>query len=166
MSDQIEKDARDDSSYYGTKELELRREQPENPPETGFRRRSFMSTMAAAAAAATVASCKSKKPEATPTTGAALSAPVPAPAPSIDKSIAPPERDDVPTDILSQCPYCGVGCGTLIQTEKGRIVGMKPDPLHPTNKGLQCIKGLASAEAIYVDRFARSQKKDRANQAF
>ena len=29
---------------------------------------------------------------------------------------------------------------------------MKPDPRHPTNKGLQCIKGLTSAEAIYVDR--------------
>ena len=61
----------------------------------------------------------------------------------------------VPNNILAQCPYCGVGCGTLIQTEKGKIVGMMPDPKHPTNKGLQCIKGLSSAEAIYVDRLTK-----------
>lgn len=53
---------------------------------------------------------------------------------------------------LAACPYCGVGCGTVIQTENGRIVSMQPDREHPTNKGLQCIKGLTAAEPIYVDR--------------
>ncbi|HIG15040.1 MAG TPA: hypothetical protein EYQ32_11410 [Gammaproteobacteria bacterium] len=53
---------------------------------------------------------------------------------------------------LSQCPYCGVGCGTIIQTENGKIVSMRPDKDHPTNYGLQCIKGLTAAEPIYVDR--------------
>ena len=55
-------------------------------------------------------------------------------------------------NILAACPYCGVGCGTIIQARNGRIVGVIPDKDHPTNKGLQCIKGLASSEAIYVDR--------------
>jgi anaerobic selenocysteine-containing dehydrogenase len=59
-------------------------------------------------------------------------------------------------DILAQCPYCGVGCGCIIKTDnKGKIVGVVPDKDHPTNKGLQCIKGLASAEAIYVDRLTK-----------
>jgi anaerobic selenocysteine-containing dehydrogenase len=53
---------------------------------------------------------------------------------------------------LAQCPYCGVGCGTIIQTENGKIVSMRPDKDHPTNYGLQCIKGLTAAEPIYVDR--------------
>ena len=53
---------------------------------------------------------------------------------------------------LAACPYCGVGCGTIIQTENGKIVSMQPDRDHPTNKGLQCIKGLTAAEPIYVDR--------------
>ncbi|MCP4804275.1 MAG: molybdopterin-dependent oxidoreductase [Proteobacteria bacterium] len=76
---------------------------------------------------------------------------------------APPEKD-VPNNILAACPYCGVGCGTLIQTEKGRIVGMVPDPKHPTNKGLQCIKGLSSNEAIYVDRLTKPLiRKDMTN---
>ena len=53
---------------------------------------------------------------------------------------------------IAQCPYCGVGCGTVIQTENGKIVSMRPDKDHPTNYGLQCIKGLTAAEPIYVDR--------------
>jgi len=53
---------------------------------------------------------------------------------------------------LAQCPYCGVGCGTVIQVENGKIVSMRPDKDHPTNYGLQCIKGLTAAEPIYVDR--------------
>ncbi len=53
---------------------------------------------------------------------------------------------------IAQCPYCGVGCGTIIQSENGKIVSMRPDKDHPTNYGLQCIKGLTAAEPIYVDR--------------
>ena len=56
------------------------------------------------------------------------------------------------TTALAQCPYCGVGCGTIIQAENGKIVSMRPDKDHPTNYGLQCIKGLTAAEPIYVDR--------------
>ncbi|MDA1274497.1 MAG: molybdopterin-dependent oxidoreductase [Verrucomicrobia bacterium] len=62
------------------------------------------------------------------------------------------EKNEAPTDILAACPYCGVGCGTILKTQNGRIVNVVPDKDHPTNKGLQCIKGLTSAEAIYVNR--------------
>jgi len=62
------------------------------------------------------------------------------------------ENDEGRTEFKSACPYCGVGCGTLIQVEKGKIVSMRPDPKHPTNYGLQCIKGLTAAEPLYVDR--------------
>ncbi len=54
--------------------------------------------------------------------------------------------------LLSQCPYCGVGCGTVIQCEGDVIVGMVPDKDHPTNKGIQCIKGLNANEPVYQDR--------------
>ena len=62
------------------------------------------------------------------------------------------ESTDAKTDLLAACPYCGVGCGTVIQTKNGRITNIIPDKEHPTNMGLQCIKGLTSAEAIYVNR--------------
>ncbi|MCM2305154.1 MAG: molybdopterin-dependent oxidoreductase [Elusimicrobia bacterium] len=58
-------------------------------------------------------------------------------------------------ELQSQCPYCGVGCGTLIQVEGDTIVGMVPDKLHPTNKGVMCIKGLNAQEPIYRDRLEK-----------
>ncbi|MBT3534667.1 MAG: molybdopterin-dependent oxidoreductase [Rhodospirillaceae bacterium] len=67
-------------------------------------------------------------------------------------SAAAAENEDERTTALAQCPYCGVGCGTIIQVEKGKIVSMRPDKDHPTNYGLQCIKGLTAAEPMYVDR--------------
>jgi len=63
-----------------------------------------------------------------------------------------PEASANRTTALAQCPYCGVGCGTIIQAENGKIVSMRPDKDHPTNYGLQCIKGLTAAEPMYVDR--------------
>ncbi len=41
----------------------------------------------------------------------------------------------------STCPYCGVGCGVLIQSEDNRIVGVRGDPDHPANAGRLCSKG-------------------------
>ena len=65
------------------------------------------------------------------------------------------QESAAPTDILAACPYCGVGCGTIIKTKNGRITHIVPDKDHPTNRGLQCIKGLTSAEAIYVNRLTK-----------
>ncbi len=58
----------------------------------------------------------------------------------------------VDRQLQAQCPYCGVGCGTLIQVQGDKIVGIVPDKQHPTNKGVQCIKGLNAYEPVYRDR--------------
>lgn len=55
-------------------------------------------------------------------------------------------------EFLAQCPYCGVGCATIIQTDGDRIVGMVPDKASSVNVGVQCIKGLTAWEPTYVDR--------------
>ncbi|MBI2944772.1 MAG: molybdopterin-dependent oxidoreductase [Candidatus Wallbacteria bacterium] len=57
--------------------------------------------------------------------------------------------------LQAACPYCGVGCGTLIKEQDGKVVGMVPDKKHPTNKGIQCIKGLNAHEPIYRDRLTK-----------
>ncbi len=57
--------------------------------------------------------------------------------------------------LQSACPYCGVGCGTLIKVQDGRVAGMVPDKKHPTNRGIQCIKGLNAHEPIYRDRLSQ-----------
>ena len=41
----------------------------------------------------------------------------------------------------STCPYCGVGCGVLIDSEGGRITRVRGDPEHPANFGRLCSKG-------------------------
>jgi len=45
------------------------------------------------------------------------------------------------TETKSTCPYCGVGCGVVIQSQGGRIVGVRGDPDHPANFGRLCTKG-------------------------
>lgn len=60
-------------------------------------------------------------------------------------------------EYAAQCPYCGVGCGTIIKVDEatGRVIGCTPDKQHPTNKGVQCIKGLNADEPIYIDRLTK-----------
>ncbi len=43
----------------------------------------------------------------------------------------------------STCPYCGVGCGVVIQSEGDQITGVRGDPDHPANFGRLCTKGAA-----------------------
>src|ERR687887_617947 len=43
----------------------------------------------------------------------------------------------------SVCPYCSVGCATLIHTIDGQIVNIEGDPRSPHNEGTLCPKGAA-----------------------
>jgi nitrate reductase NapA len=66
--------------------------------------------------------------------------------------------------IPTQCPYCGVGCHAYYVVENGKIVASVPDKDSPVNQGMQCIKGLTAAEALYVDRLDKVLiRKDMSN---
>ena len=41
----------------------------------------------------------------------------------------------------STCPYCGVGCGVIIEHDGKAISGVRGDPTHPANLGRLCTKG-------------------------
>ncbi len=41
----------------------------------------------------------------------------------------------------STCPYCGVGCGVIIETVGERVTQVRGDPDHPANFGRLCTKG-------------------------
>ncbi len=41
----------------------------------------------------------------------------------------------------STCPYCGVGCGVVIESDGDQITGVRGDPDHPANFGRLCSKG-------------------------
>ena len=43
----------------------------------------------------------------------------------------------------SVCPYCSVGCATLVHTADGKIVNIEGDPRSPHSEGTLCPKGAA-----------------------
>ena len=43
----------------------------------------------------------------------------------------------------SVCPFCSVGCATLVHTIDGKIVNIEGDPRSPHNEGTLCPKGAA-----------------------
>jgi formate dehydrogenase major subunit len=45
--------------------------------------------------------------------------------------------------VPSVCPYCSVGCATLVHTVNGQIVNIEGDPRSPHNEGTLCPKGAA-----------------------
>jgi formate dehydrogenase major subunit len=56
------------------------------------------------------------------------------------------------------CPYCAVGCGMIVQTDKrtGTILNTEGDPDHPINEGALCAKGAAAYQlAVNPDRITR-----------
>jgi formate dehydrogenase major subunit len=59
------------------------------------------------------------------------------------------------TETRSICPYCAVGCGTIIHTlgDKAKnvtpaVVHVEGDPDHPTNRGTLCPKGATLRDDI------------------
>jgi formate dehydrogenase major subunit len=45
--------------------------------------------------------------------------------------------------VPSICPFCSVGCATLIHTKDGEIINIEGDPRSPHNEGTLCPKGAA-----------------------
>ncbi len=58
----------------------------------------------------------------------------------------------------SPCRFCGTGCGVLVGVSDGRAVAVKGDPNCSVNKGLCCMKGYHSVQALYgKDRLTKAQ---------
>ncbi len=68
------------------------------------------------------------------------------------------------TETRSTCPYCGVGCGVVIEAQGGQITGVRGDPDHPANFGRLCTKGstlhlTATAEVTQQTRLLQPQQR-------
>lgn len=64
----------------------------------------------------------------------------------------------------SVCPYCGVGCGMILESDGEKIVKVSGDKNHPANRGRLCTKGQTSAQALtnsgrMESAFVRSQRQ-------
>ncbi len=49
-------------------------------------------------------------------------------------------------EIPGVCPYCAVGCGTLISVKDGKIINIEGNPDSPISEGNLCPKGAASLQ--------------------
>jgi len=47
------------------------------------------------------------------------------------------------------CPYCGVGCGLVVKSARGRLTAIEGDPDYPVNSGRTCRKPLELASAVH-----------------
>lgn len=52
----------------------------------------------------------------------------------------------------STCPYCGVGCGVLLQPDGQGGLNVRGDPDHPANYGRLCSKGTALGETVGLEQ--------------
>ncbi|GAB3498886.1 nitrate reductase [Curvibacter fontanus] len=64
----------------------------------------------------------------------------------------------------STCPYCGVGCGVIIESRREQIIGVRGDPDHPANFGRLCSKGstlhlTATPEVIAQTRLLQPMRR-------
>ena len=51
-------------------------------------------------------------------------------------------RFGLPTgETVTVCPYCGVGCGLVLETRQNQIIGIRGDLNSPANRGRTCVKG-------------------------
>ncbi len=50
--------------------------------------------------------------------------------------------------VLTTCPYCGCGCGLLLEVLDGKLVGTLPSKTSPVNEGKLCVKGWAVHEFV------------------
>lgn len=65
----------------------------------------------------------------------------------------------------STCPYCGVGCGVVIESDGAQITGVRGDPDHPANFGRLCTKGstlhfTATAEITRQTRLLQPMRRN------
>jgi formate dehydrogenase alpha subunit len=60
------------------------------------------------------------------------------------------------------CPYCGCGCGILLEIVDQTIVAARPDNDHPVSRGRLCIKGWHAHEFVHhPDRLTHPLAKNR-----
>ncbi|MCO6055355.1 sulfite reductase subunit alpha [Pseudomonas sp. MOB-449] len=50
--------------------------------------------------------------------------------------------------VRSVCPYCGVGCGIVMEVADNRVVKVMGDKAHPSNFGRLCTKGNTCAQPL------------------
>ena len=48
------------------------------------------------------------------------------------------------------CPFCGVGCGLLLEVEDNKVLRVVPEKEHVLSKGKVCGKGAGAHKSLYL----------------
>jgi len=54
-------------------------------------------------------------------------------------------------EMATLCPYCGVGCGLLVEVRDGRVARVRGDPAHPSSRGDICAKAVHLPPTLNTD---------------
>jgi len=52
-------------------------------------------------------------------------------------------------NVPTVCPYCGCGCGIVLQSLDGELIGTLPNKSSPVNEGKLCIKGWNAHQFVH-----------------
>jgi len=52
-------------------------------------------------------------------------------------------------NVLTVCPFCGCGCGLVLEVEHNRVHAVSPQRSHPISRGTLCIKGWNSHQFVH-----------------
>ena len=58
---------------------------------------------------------------------------------------------DIEKRVPTVCPYCGTGCGVVLDVAGDRIVGARGDPDSPVSNGSLCVKGQFGWHFVHSD---------------
>jgi formate dehydrogenase major subunit len=60
----------------------------------------------------------------------------------------PPLKTLGATATTTVCPFCGVGCGQVVSTQRDTVINIEGDPAHPISEGTLCSKGAAGIQVV------------------
>ena len=60
----------------------------------------------------------------------------------------PPLKTRGATATTTVCPFCGVGCGQVVSTQKAGVLNIEGDPTHPISEGTLCSKGASAIQVV------------------
>src|SRR3990172_2864811 len=61
-------------------------------------------------------------------------------------------RNSIVSKVLSTCPFCGCGCGILLDINEETILASLPLRTHPVSRGTLCIKGWQGHHFVHSDK--------------
>ncbi len=71
---------------------------------------------------------------------------------------AVPLRIRYAKEVPTTCPYCSLGCGSIVHVAGGEVISIAGDPDHPINEGALCSKGASifNLRRVYDSKTGKS----------